>query len=221
MADTPPIIERFFPGVERTRASLALAEAAHQEKEILHYAFERGGLRLRRPRNRGQSALERVQGLDDLQRLEASRDLFQLSFPLLQELHASGRHHGAVHPGNLSFHKRLGLVDIGLNRCTLFPFGAGPIPAQSGQLDYRVWLWSVSRPTVVQPEQWDLACLLGSVVQLAVGPAGWSQPWSPADRLGAIERWAEAFASDLPQGADDAPRLRHAMQASMLVEACL
>lgn len=215
-----PVIERFFPGVERTRGSLALAEKAHASGAVLHYAFERNGLRLRQQRVRGTSVLEIFGGVVSEQRKVGSRQLFLALYP---ELASESELHGAVHPANVVFHPSgpPRLVDRALNRCTMYPFGAGPIPAQTGQIDYRVWMWSVSRPKAVQAQDWDLANLMSMCAQLAAGPSDWQTPWSATERLEAIERWSQAYSEAQPQGADNAERLRRSYQSCLTVEACL
>jgi hypothetical protein len=215
-----PVIERFFPGVERTRGSLALAEKAHASGAVLHYAFERNGLRLRQQRVRGTSILEIFGGLVSEQRSVGSRQLF---LALYAELDSEDEVHGAVHPANVVYRASSPpkLVDRALNRCTMYPYGAGPIPAESGQVDYRVWLWSVSRPSQVEAQDWDLANLMSMCTQLAAGPSDWKSPWTATQRLEAIERWSQAYSESLPQGADSGERLRRSYQSCLTVEACL
>lgn len=215
-----PVIERFFPGVERTRGSLALAERAHASGAVLHYAFERNGLRLRQQRVRGTSVLEIFGGVVYEQREIGSRQLFLALYP---ELESESELHGAVHPANVVYHASAPprLVDRALNRCTMYPFGAGPIPAQQGQIDYRIWMWSMSRPKAVQAQDWDLANLMSMCAQLAAGPSDWQTPWSPTERLEAIERWSQFYSEAQPKGADSAEHLRRSYQSCLTVEACL
>jgi hypothetical protein len=215
-----PVIERFFPGVERTRGSLALAEKAHASGAVLHYAFEPKGLRLRQERVRGMPILELFGGLVSEQRAVGSRQLF---LALYDELDGENEVHGAVHPANVVYHSSASpkLVDRALNRCTMYPYGAGPIPAQSTQVDYRVWLWSVSRPSPVEAQDWDLANLMSMCAQLSAGPKDWQTPWTATQRLEAIERWSQSYSESLPQGADSGERLRRSYQSCLTVEACL
>ena len=215
-----PVIERFFAGVERTRGSLALAEKAHASGAVLHYSFERNGLCLRQQRVRGTPILKLFEDLVAGQRAVGSRQLF---LALYAELDSEEEVHGAVHPANVVYHpsSEPKLVDRALNRCTMYPFGAGPIPAQDTQVDYRIWLWSVSRPSQVEAQDWDLANLMSMCTQLAAGPADWNSPWTSTQRLEAIERWSQAYSESLPHGADSAERLRRSYQSCLTVEACL
>ena len=215
-----PVIERFFAGVERTRGSLALAEKAHATGAVLHYSFERNGLCLRQQRVRGTPILKLFEDLIAAQRAVGSRQLF---LALYSELDSEEEVHGAVHPANVVYHPSSlpKLVDRALNRCTMYPYGAGPIPAQDTQVDYRIWLWSVSRPSQVEAQDWDLANLMSMCAQLAAGPSDWKSPWTSTQRLEAIERWSQSYSESLPQGADSAERLRRSYQSCLTVEACL
>ena len=88
-------------------------------------------------------------------------------------------------------------------------------------MDYRIWLWSVSRPSQVEAQDWDLANLMSMCAQLAAGPSDWKSPWTSTQRLEAIERWSQSYSESLPQGADSAERLRRSYQSCLTVEACL
>jgi hypothetical protein len=200
-------IERFFPGVSQTRASSELAEG-------LVHSFEPAGLRVRKPWLQGSSVLDLVRRMEPGARLEASRDLFQRVLPLLKD-----GEHGAVHPGNiLHTPEGLRLVDAGLNRARLFPFGAGPIPPEPGQLDYDVWLWGKTCPKALSWSDWDRACLLLGCTLLSRGPEVWDQRWDVSTRVEACEAWGEAWIEDLPQGAHDAARVRAAYAACLRLE---
>ena len=200
-------IERFFPGVSQTRAGSELAEG------LLH-SFEPGGLRVRKPWVEGTSVLELVGAMGRVDRLEASRDLFQRVLPMLSE-----REHGALHPGNiLHTPSGLRLVDAGLNRARLFGFGAGPIQPGADQLDYAVWLWGLTCPRSLRWPDWDRACLLLGCTLLSQGPGAWSSPRPVPEKVEACEAWGEAWIEDLPQGADDAARVRSAYQICLRME---
>jgi hypothetical protein len=216
------LIERFFPGVVQTRGSLQLAARAKADGEAERFAFAADGLRIWRDTMPGQDMRTVFTGLAGPARVEAARDLFQRALPLLDPLHDLGREHGAVHPGNILFGPDgLRLLDVELNRAALFHFGAGPIPAQPGQVDYRTWMFSPRRPRDIPGKTWDMAHLVFTCALLERGPGGWTAPLRAERMIAAVERWAESWSDAMPLGSDDAPRLKQAYRDALVVRGAL